>query len=230
MRQTLFLAVLIASGVLVNAQPRFRPAQYLNGALPINGATLVFPNSPGGGQVFVEATITTTGRVGDLKILRTSPTFTEPFVDVIRTWRFRPAEQLTESSSAGQPPQWKPIETKILLASVVAAPALLGPTSGNPPRNVADESDETPFPMTVAPPLFPPLARDGGVVLVQVTVGLDGRVTEATVRASSRGSLDRSALTAAQAWTFRPARRGGFTIATQAYIAFTFRQPVLADD
>ena len=50
----------------------------------------------GGGQVFLELAVTKDGIVADVKALRSTPPFTAAFAAAARTWRFRPAEQLTE--------------------------------------------------------------------------------------------------------------------------------------
>lgn len=71
----------------------------------------------------------------------------------------------------------------------------------------------------------PPLARDSGIVLIEVRVDTGGGVADAKVIRSAR-PFDKPALDAARRWTFRPARVRGTSVVTLAYIAFAFRQPV----
>jgi TonB family protein len=220
MRRGLWLIALACLGVAVSAQSRFRPAQYAGGTLPVIPVQAV-----GGGEVFLELTVTKAGIVGDVKALRSTPPFTATFTAAARSWRFRPAEQLTESPDRSGPPAWIPVDATVLVAGIVRAPTLNTPTLGQLAQDVGSEADETPFPLNVIPPPFPPLARDGGSVLVQVMIDAGGKVSEAKVMQSSP-AFDELALTTARAWTFRPARVRGDSVAAYAYLVFAFRQPV----
>ena len=112
------------------------------------------------------------------------------------------------------------------LASVIRAPSLLGPTLGDAPRDIGSESDTTPFPFSTVMPLFPPRARDAGVVLIETTVDAGGLASgNRVVRSSS--SFDEAALTALRQWRFRPARILGSSAPTLAYVIMGFRQPAL---
>jgi TonB family protein len=113
----------------------------------------------------------------------------------------------------------------VLVAGIFRPPTLNTPTLGEPPRNVASASNETPFPLTTVMPRYPPLARDSGIVLVEARVDAGGGVADVKVIRSVR-PFDEPALDAARRWTFRPARVRGTAVATLAYIAFAFRQPV----
>jgi protein TonB len=56
------------------------------------------------------------------------------------------------------------------------------------------------------PPTYPPIAvaaRRQGVVTIQATIGIDGRVTDAQVL-RSEPLLDRSALEAVRQWRYTP--------------------------
>ncbi|OLC45728.1 MAG: hypothetical protein AUH43_15565 [Acidobacteria bacterium 13_1_40CM_65_14] len=79
--------------------------------------------------------------------------------------------------------------------------------------------------MATVTPRYPPLARDSGIVLIEVRVDTGGGVADAKVIRSAR-PFDKPALDAARRWTFRPARVRGTSVVTLAYIAFAFRQPV----
>ena len=62
------------------------------------------------------------------------------------------------------------------------------------------------------PPVYPEAARRAkieGRVLVEFVVGLDGRVTDATVKKSGDESLNEAALAAVRQWTFSPALNEG---------------------
>jgi TonB family protein len=111
------------------------------------------------------------------------------------------------------------------VAGIFRPPTLNAPTLGERPRDVAAPSNETPFPLMTATPRYPPLARDDGIVLVEARVDTGGGVADAKVIRSAR-PFDEPALDPARQWTFRPARLRGTSVATLAYIAFAFRQPV----
>ena len=222
-RRELCIAV-ACLGVTLSAQQvpqgTFRPAEYAGGSLP-----LVPVQAIAGGEVLLELAVTKAGIVADVKTLRTTPPFTAQFVAAARSWRFRPAERLTESADGSRRPAWLPVEATVLLAEVVRAPTLNTPTAGDLPRDVGSEVDDTPYPLSVIAPGFPPRARDDGSVLVQVMVDAGGRVSDAKVLQSSP-AFDAVALTTARSWVFRPARVRGESVATYAYLVFAFRQPV----
>jgi TonB family protein len=207
-------------GATLSAQATFRPAQYIAGALPLARVRAL-----GGGEVLLELAVTESGNVADVKALRTTPPFTDQFVAAARSWRFRPAERLTQSADRSRPAAWVPAGATVLVAGVVRAPTLNTPTAGELPRDLGSEADDTPFPLSVVVPPFPPRARDDGSVLVQVMVDGGGRVSDAKVLQSSP-AFDDVALTTARTWIFRPARVQGESVATYAYLVFAFRQPV----
>jgi TonB family protein len=220
MTRRLWAILFVALGVAVSAQTRFRPAQYAGGALPIVPVRAV-----GGGEVLLELALAKDGSVAETKILRTTPPFTAALLAATRTWRFRPAEQLIESADRSQPAAWVPAASTVLVANIVRPPTLNAPTLGQPPQDVAAAADDTPFPLNIIPPPFPPRARDDGSVLVEVMIDARGRVSEARVLQSSP-AFDEVALTTARGWSFRPARVRGESVAVYAYLVFAFRQPV----
>ena len=102
----------------------------------------------------------------------------------------------------------------------------MSPTLGEPIRDTGAPSEEVPFPLTVAVPPFPPLARDPGVVLIEARVDPNGAVVDARVRQASP-PFDDPALGAARQWRFRPARVRGKAVASLVYIVFAFPVPVV---
>jgi TonB family protein len=221
MRFGSLLVVVACLSVVVGAQSAFKPAQYVDGQLPVIPLLAV-----SGGEVFLELAVTSTGQVASVKTLRTTPPFTDTFMAAVQGWRFRPAEQLIESTP-GDPrtAAWTPVDSMVLVAGIVGPPSLNTPTLGQPPQDVAAESDDTPFPINVVRPAFPPLARDAGLAVVEASIDVNGRVAEARA-VRSAPAFDPAALTAARAWTFRPARVRGRSVSTYAYLIFAFRPPV----
>jgi TonB family protein len=179
-----------------------------------------------GGEVFVQATVTNAGLIGDVTVLRTSPTFAPNVLEAVRGWRFQPAEQ--RAPTTPRDPRavvTEAVESTVLVACVFRPPTLNTPTVGDPPKNVGTAADDVAFPLRTVTPLYPPLAVGDGTVLVQVTVGVDGNVVAAAI-VRSAPVFDASALSAARGWTFRPARIHGRVEETFAYLVFAFRQPV----
>jgi TonB family protein len=203
------------------AQASWKPAKFREGTRPVTPVQAV-----AGGEVFVEATVTKAGRVGGLATLRTSPPFTQYVLDAVRDWQFQPAEEMTPKVP-GDPGSIvsAPVESKVVIACVFRPPTLNSPTLGEPPKNVQPASDDVAIPLSTVTPLYPPLAVVDATVLVEVRVGVNGRVVSATTVRSAAG-FDESALAAARQWTFRPARIHGRLEETLAYIVFGFRQPV----
>jgi len=226
MRAHLITGVLLLASVAVGraglvAAPGFHPAKYRDGVLP----PLPPPTVVGGGEVIVELDVTSAGAVRGAKALRTTPPFTAALIDATKTWRFTPAEVENENPTpAPGEPKWKAIDSTVLVAAVFRAPALLGPTLGDVPRDIGTESDTTPFPFSTTTPQFPPRARDGGIVMIETTIDMRGEPTNNRVLRSSP-SFDEAALTALRQWRFRPARILGSTTPTLAYVILGFAQP-----
>ena len=213
------LAACLTVGVV--AQPSWKPPKLLDGPLPSTPVLAV-----SAGEVFIEVTLTDAGLISDLTTLRTTPPFTQSVLDALRDWRFQPAEEAIPTVP-GNPRSvvMRPVKSKVMVACVFRAPTLNTPTVGVPPKTVNSAAEDVAAPLSTVPPLYPPRSLFDGTVLVQVTVGVDGRVVNATILRSAAG-FDESALTAARQWTFRPARIHGRPEETFAYIVFAFRQPV----
>jgi protein TonB len=74
----------------------------------------------------------------------------------------------------------------------------------DPPRKIKDVK-----------PVYPMFALAGqkrGTVIIEATVGLNGKVLEATIIRSVR-ALDEAALTAVRQWEYLPARMNGVPVA-----------------
>ncbi len=216
------LTVACIVGMVLSAQDAFSPARYRAGTMP---ALPVMPL--GGGQVFLELSVSREGRVRGVTPLRVTPPFTDLVIDAVRDWQLNPAEQdvAPEPGRADEPPSRLPVASKVLVAAVFRPPALNTPTLGEAPRDIASASDETTFPLTTTVPPFPPLAHGSGVVLLEVRVDRDGAVADASVIRSAP-PFDDAARAAARQWSFRPARVRGTRVSTFVYIVFGFSIPV----
>jgi TonB family protein len=205
----------------VGAQAGFISARYLSGDLPVPPALVV-----SGGEVFLEVLVAVDGRVNSIRTLRTTPPFTDAVIKAVRSWQFKPAMEPAEPAPGQTAPPIRPVAGPVFVAAMFAPPVLMGPTLGQPPRDVLAASDETPVPIGAKPAAYPPRALGDGTVLVEVTINEAGLLTDAQIKVSSP-AFDAAAMTAARSWSFRPARRHGNAVTTHAYLLFAFRQPVL---
>jgi TonB family protein len=107
------------------------------------------------------------------------------------------------------------------------------PSSPSEPAGPVRAGTVVPAPAVVrrVPATYPPDARNTGAegsVTVEVTVGTDGRVTDARVLRSIHPLLDAAALAAARQWTFQPSTLNGRAVPVLHSIdlAFTAPEPI----
>ena len=203
------------------AQTGFVAARLVNGGLPVIPVLAV-----SGGQVFLEVTVTTDGRIDSIRTLRTTPPFTGAVIEAVRGWRFTPARQTVEPSAGSQESSAKPVAAPVFVAAMFTPPVLNGPTLGQPPQDLLSASNETPMPAVSAPATYPPRALGTGIVLIEVTIDGATARTEARVKVSSP-AFDAAAMAAARSWSFLAARRQGQVVTAHAYLLFAFREPVV---
>jgi TonB family protein len=189
------------------------PARYAAGSAP-----LLPVNAIGGGEVLLQVAVDPTGRVETVKPLRTTPPFTEPLIDAVRTWRFFPA---TDDKAALTP-------STVLVAELMRAPTFLVPTFGELPRDVLAPRADVAFPTATMTPAFPPTAHASGVVIVEARIDRDGPPADVSV-VRSAPPFDEAARSAAAQWRFRAARGVELPAATYAYIVFGFPMPITGE-
>lgn len=201
----------------------WQPARYTAGALPP-----VAPLAVGGGDVMLEVALGQDGRVGAIDVLRDTPPFTEALSTAVKTWTFQPAEDVVvpEPGAKPDPATKRPIASKVLVLGLFRPPALFQGTLGTTPKTLGRPSEASPAPSSDAVmPLHPPNAMFDGAVLVQLNVGVDGRVETATVVRSAPG-FDQPTLEALKSLSFRPSRVHGRPATANVYVVAAFRQPV----
>ncbi len=111
-----------------------------------------------------------------------------------------------------------------------AAPATMAVPAAEvapaPPAVAAVAITEDAAPLTMVPPVYPPLARRHGwqgVVMLLVEVSAAGDPVAVTVQASSgHPALDQAAAEAARLWHFHPARRAGIAVAVPVRVPVRF--------
>jgi len=71
----------------------------------------------------------------------------------------------------------------------------------------------------------------GGTVLLKVTIGLEGTISDTVLlNSSDEALLDEAAMTGIQSWQFRPATRNGQAIPATIHIPVRFNPPTLKPD
>lgn len=136
------MMVLVAVFALIAASPLFDPARLKEGSLPEGAGP-----QAGGGEVWLELSLTETGDVKDVLPMRETPPFTESLRRSVAQWRFEPAR---EGSAA--------VASRVLVVGVFRPPTLLGPVAGEAPHDQATASPEIPFPANLTWPPYPPRA------------------------------------------------------------------------
>src|SRR5436853_885286 len=124
-------AIVLASAAAMVAQSDIQPARFSEGNLP--GAP---PLAVAGGQVMLSVGVSSKGEVGTIEVLRSTPPYTESLVEAVKSWRFSPA--LDEKR--------QPMNSRVLIGSVVTAPSLYAPTLGTPPKDISTDDGRVPFP------------------------------------------------------------------------------------
>src|SRR5713101_6573288 len=104
-------AVLLFCALVATAAPEpFVPAQYLTGPLP-----QIPIQSVSGGEVFLELTVSDAGSVSGVKVLRTTPPYTDVVTAAVHGWFFRPAEEeiKLKPGEPAEPKTTKRVESKV---------------------------------------------------------------------------------------------------------------------
>jgi TonB family protein len=219
----------IALGCLVLALAVATPVDVDTLFEPARVETVEMPAEPpmvlGGGQVLLELRVDRSGRVADVRVLTSTPPFTELVKEAVSQWHFSPAREVL-----GQSEGESDVESRVLVAGVFRPPTLYdSPSRGEPVENVAKPSEEVPFPTSMSMPAYPPRAHwhMSRSILVEADLGEEGELVASKVIRSSAG-LDEVALDAIHRWSFRPAKRNGTPVPSVAYIIFGFREPVVS--
>ncbi len=138
-------------------------------------------------------------------------------------------------------PKPRPIESRQPRQLVAEAPAVLSdepvvpPQPAPPPAPVAPSLPLPPVTLSGelsvscperSPPAYPTLSmrlNEQGRVVLRVELGVDGRVSTATVKTASGFSrLDAAAVNAVKTWRCKPAYRGGAAVPAVALQPFDF--------
>ena len=214
-----FLTLIVACVLtaLLPQEPPYSPAQLRQGRVPLMPVEAV-----AGGEVLLELDVSERGAVTRVRPLRTTPPFTRIVMDAVRSWQFAPARELVK---AGGRSSRIPVSSAVLVVAVYRAPVLVGPTLGEPPKEVSPPSSAVASPAMMPAPPFPPHALLGGTVLLEVRIDPDGAV-ENVIVVQAVPPFDEVAVKTVREWVFRPARPNGVRAPAVVYVLFGFRAPV----
>jgi hypothetical protein len=211
----LALAVGVAGSTYAQAL-KFTPPRLLKADLP----PLPPPTIVGGGEVVIEAIVDRAGFAGRPIVVRSTPPYTQMVLDAMTTWRFEPARATTPDGKESA------VEMPVAIAAIFRPPVLLNtPTIGEPAKDWSKPSADVAVPVALVMPNYPPNARDGGVVLLEVALNESGAMTDARGVASTGGFESASREALAQ-WQFRGGSYRARAVPATAYVLFGFRAPV----
>ena len=195
---------------------RFTPPRLVKAELSV----LPAPTVVGGGEVLIEATVDRSGALTRPIVLRGTPPYTQLVLDAVSTWRFEPARVVGADGIENT------IEMSVAIGAVYRPPVLMNtPTLGEPARDWSKPSGDVAYPLSTEMPDYPPLARDGGVVLLEVGLDEAGGITQAR-GIGSAGGFESASREALAKWRFRGATYRARPVPSTAYVLFGFRSPV----
>jgi outer membrane biosynthesis protein TonB len=205
----------IAAGLLLAVTALFTPPRVVSGDPP----ALPAPTVVGGGEVLIEAMVDRSGVVKSAVLLRETPPYGQIVMDAISRWRFAPA--LAHGDNGDQP-----VDAPVLIAALYRPPVFLnGPTLGTVPLDLR-ASQNTPYPVMMPMPTFPPLALFGGVVILEASLDEAG-ITRSVRTIQSAPPFDSAAREAVSQWRFRGATFRSLPVPSRAYIVLGFTPPVV---
>ncbi len=185
------------------------------------------PLAVSGGEVALELSVSATGAVTDVAVLRATPPFTEALTAAVRSWRFEPATDApAPPAGATAPTAGRAVPSRVLVLGLFRPPALFPTTLGTPPEAIAAPSESVPAPRAFPPmPVFPPNGLFDGVVLAELRVGADGALGQTRILQSG-AAFDRPTIEAVSALGFLPARVHERNVPAFVYVVAGFRQPI----
>jgi len=213
----------LAMVAVVSAQTMQRPQFVAPRLMAAQLPPLPAPNVAGGGEVVIEVIVDRRGAVTRPSILRATPPYTQFVLDAIARWQFEPAHDIDYKGLDAT------VEMPVTVVAFYRPPVLMNtPTIGEPPKDLMKPSGDVAYPTATAMPNYPPLARDGGVVLFEVALNEGGVVTETRSMAST-GGFESASREALASWRFKGGLYRARPVPANAYVLFGFRPPIGSD-
>jgi protein TonB len=143
------------------------------------------------GVVILETTIAPDGKVGDVRVVRSIPLLDAAAADAVRQWEYEPT--IVNGVAV-------PVITTVAVEFKLTPP----PTAPAPVR--VGGAIKQPTQLKRVDPPYPPEALAAGVqgvVIMEATIGADGKVTDVRVLRSIP-LLDQAAIEAVRQWEYTP--------------------------
>ena len=186
---------------------------------PLSFVPAPYPaQSLAGGELLLDALVSSTGSVSSIRVVRGSQPFLQNGLAAVRTWTFVPARV------AGQA-----VESHIAIAFVFPQPYV--PPRASTIRRYDDAAsvaaqDRAALPLTTVEPEYPVGSHAGGSVIIYGAVTTDGALASLKTVRDLR-PLTQATLAALQRWHFAPARRAGTDVESAMVVVCTFRSPLV---
>jgi protein TonB len=115
----------------------------------------------------------------------------------------------------------------LMAASLITAPLFATPQKNDSPPTVRVGGDiKPPVKVKNVPPVYPPAARQmraQGSVIIEATIGVDGKVKDTkVVRSANNVLLDNAAVAAVREWEFKPTVSNGQPVQVIATLPVNF--------
>ena len=176
------------------------------------------PQPPVNAIGWVEATVglelNASGTIVSTTGLRATPGGLNFVLPSLKNWKFKPANDGDAD-----------VASQVLVSAMMRPAQLFDPAGGSPAEDLKAPAKDLPYPKVFTRPAYPVKVLGNKSVMVEVQIGADGHVENATVTTPTSG-FDGAALTAAKSWTFSPARYKDNAVKGIAYLIFGFRMPV----
>ncbi len=200
------LSTMLLAGVAAAAMAQATQPPHLVSA-PLGSAPW---NVQSGGIAACEVTLDENGAVVAADLVQDVAPYGAQLNDAVRSWQFEPAREGDRRVGA-----------RVLVLGLFRPPTLSIPTPENPLYKRTQAPEGIPWPTFVAVPPYPANVVGSGKVVVEADVSDQGQVTSARALGPAT-AFDSAALDAARQWTFRPAARSGRSIASRAFVVFSF--------
>lgn len=198
-------------------------SQGFSAPVPLSLVPAAYPSqSLFGGEVVLDAVVNTSGRLGDIRVVRGESPFLEKSFVAVRTWTFLAARLDGHA-----------VETRIGIAFQFPQPYV-------PPRTATvhnyddasfdsagkNSADRGALPIVTVEPDYPVNAEAHGGVILYAEIGRQGQIDSVKVLRALE-PLTPSAIAALRQWHFVPGMRAGANAASPLIVVFTFARPVV---
>ena len=221
-----FIAVLVTSTLSAGFSPSYHVSlnesnSVFESADLVSAKDIPYPvQSIAIGTVVLEATVSESGNVEDVRPIREIPSLTDVAIESVKSWHFKPASL-----------EGRPIRSRTAVAvtfNPAAAPVAnvpLPPLATN--RRSSDPARLQPEPVEVIAatlPQYPPNSITTGTVVIRVRVDKSGNA-ESITAVRRIPSLTSQCIRVAKEWKFKPAEFQGGPTPSSIALAFVLRPP-----